>query len=203
MREQSRVRQPSRPKRSISTAPHAAQSRKYPLPKSADRSTLEAQSPPHTVSHTSHPPVAEPPTIFKLVLPSRLGAEKLVRHTLAWLLPRLGFDASRTADIQTAASEACINAIEHGNQESADLQVNVILSVTPECLDVVVSDDGAFDYRASDCPPATIEQKVAGLAPARGMGLMLMRALVDEVGFLPDTAGQGNCCRLRVYRGHA
>ena len=142
-------------------------------------------------------------TSFELLIPNELGSEKLVRQTLAWLLPRLGFEGARIADVQTAVSEACINAIEHGNDGLPDRRVRVTLGYTREQFYALIADEGVRCCDLSITSPATISQKIAGLAPARGMGLQMMRALVDEVGFLPPEAGQGNRCWLRVHRPHA
>ena len=138
---------------------------------------------------------------IELSLPSQLGYEKLVRQTIAWLTRRGELAAARIADLQTAVSEACINAIEHGNQALASLRLNVTLRLTPEYLEVVVRDTGVKRLLPPMAPPASIEQKLAGLAPARGMGLMLMRQLVDEVDFAAEEPEQGNYVRLRIYQG--
>ena len=139
-------------------------------------------------------------TSFELALPSELGCEKLVRHVIAWLAPRLHFSAARTADIQTAVSEACINAIEHGNQGRADLRITVVFTVTPTHLEVIVADAGLAIYHAAESPPVSIHEKVGAGAPARGMGLLLIRPLVDEAEFLSPVPGQGNRFRLRFCR---
>ncbi len=138
-------------------------------------------------------------TAFELSLPSELGYEKLVRHTVAWLGSQLHFDAARIADLQTALSEACINAIEHGNRRQPGRRVGVAFSVTSTHLEAVVADEGICRYRPSETC-ASIEQKLAGLAPERGMGLMLIGNLVDEAGFLPARRGRGNRYRMRMYR---
>lgn len=137
-------------------------------------------------------------TTIELSLPSELGYEKLARQTVAWIGPRLGLDAARVADMQTALSEACINAIEHGNANLADRRVEVIFHYSAGHLDAVIADEGVQPYE--ECgPPATIDQKIAGLAPARGMGLMLIDQLVDEAGFLPADDARGNRYWMRVY----
>ncbi len=136
---------------------------------------------------------------IKLSLPSELGYEKLVRHTISWLANRLQLPSSRMADMQTAVSEACINAIEHGNQALSRLRVKVTLTVTAEYFEAVVADQAAAPFRPPAAPPATIQDKIAGVAPARGMGLMLIEGLVDECGFLAEEPGFGNRFRLRIY----
>jgi len=137
---------------------------------------------------------------IELSLPSELGYEKLVRQTISWLAPHLRLAAARVADLQTAVSEACINAIEHGNQLLAHLRLHVTIRVAPTYLEVVVADEGIVRFRPPAAPAAAIEDKLAGLTPARGMGLMLMQQLVDEADFLADERGTGNGVRLRIYR---
>ena len=139
-------------------------------------------------------------TYCELSLPSKLGYEKLVRHVIGWLGPSLHFSAARIADIKPAVSEACINAIEHGNQGRADLRITVTFAGTPSQLEVVVADAGISMYQAGGSPPASIQEKVTAGARPRGMGLLLIRPLVDEAEFLPPEPGQGNRFRLRFAR---
>jgi serine/threonine-protein kinase RsbW len=142
----------------------------------------------------------EQATTIELSLPSQLGYEKLVRQAISWLAPHLQLAAARVADLQTAVSEACINAIEHGNQLLSHLRLDVTFHVTDTYLEVVVADEGVVSFRAPATPPAPIEAKLAGLAPARRMGLLLMEQLVDEADFAAGEAGEGNRVRLRIYR---
>ncbi len=142
---------------------------------------------------------AERAATIELSLPSELGYEKLVRQMVVWLAQRLEVAAATIANIQTALSEACINAIEHGNQALARLRVGVAMTVTPEYFEAIVSDAGISPFCPPEQPPASMEQKLAGLAPARGMGLMLIHQLVDEAGFLACEPGEGNRFRMRIY----
>lgn len=136
---------------------------------------------------------------IELSLPSELGYEKMVRQMISRLASQLHLAAARTADLQTAASEACINAIEHGNRMLKHLRLNVTLHLTRTYLEVVVVDEGLTRLLPPSTPPASIEEKLAGLATARGMGLLLMQQLVDEADFLCSEPGKGNCVRLRIY----
>jgi serine/threonine-protein kinase RsbW len=138
-------------------------------------------------------------TSIELSVPSKLGHEVVARQLVGWLGRRLGWDGARVADVQTAVSEACINAIEHGNLGIPDCRVIVAFLCQQSYLDVIVSDEGRQPYHFNGAAPASIEQKMAGLASPRGMGLMLMAQLVDEAGFLPTQPGGGNRYRLRVY----
>lgn len=111
-------------------------------------------------------------------IPSELGFEKVAMSTAASMAALMGFSSERIEDLKTAVAEACINAIEHGNQLDANLNVGVILSTTDDELEIKVMDDGA----GMDHKPAVpdIDRKMAGEEHARGMGMFLIQALVDE-----------------------
>ncbi len=136
---------------------------------------------------------------IELMFPSELGYEKIARDAIGTLATRMGFDAERVEDLRTALSEACINAIEHGNQRQSHLRIHIACTISANRLVIVVSDEGLRFHPASLNEPASIEEKLAGLASARGMGLMLIGQLVDECGFLPSRPGQGNHFRLAIY----
>ena len=136
---------------------------------------------------------------FALSLPSQLGSEKLVRHLLTWLLPQVELAPARSADLQTAVSEACINAIEHGNQGRPGCRVQVEVRMTPSYVEAVVTDEGRCCAQRPT-RAATMTEKVAGEAPPRGMGLLLIEQLVDESAFVPVRPECGTQMRLRQYR---
>ncbi len=121
-------------------------------------------------------------------LPSRLGYEKIAMSTAASMAKLMGFSEDRIEDLKTAVAEACINAIEHGNQVNASVPVGIVLSIHPGELEVKVMDDG----NGIDAPPSQpdIDRKMTGEEEARGMGMFLIQALVDEVEWVPRTEGQ-------------
>ena len=65
-------------------------------------------------------------------LPSELGYEKVAMSTAASMASLMGFSIDRIEDLKTAVAEACINAIEHGNQLNDSLAVGVVLSSTED-----------------------------------------------------------------------
>jgi serine/threonine-protein kinase RsbW len=136
-----------------------------------------------------------------LFIPSELGYEKVARDAVAAFARRLGFDRERIEDLKTALGEACINAIEHGNAYAPGLRVEVRCTCENERLTVEILDRGVKHYEGHGSP-AQIEQKMLGLAPRRGMGLMLIAQLVDESSFDHSPEG-GNIFRFALYRRHA
>lgn len=138
-----------------------------------------------------------PQQSIELYIPSELGYEKVARETVAAFARRFGVDRERIEDLKTALGEACINAIEHGNAYAPGLRVGVHCVCEGERLTVEIHDRGLKHY-SGHSPPARIEQKMLGLAPLRGMGLLLIAELVDESGFSESPDG-GNVFRLALH----
>jgi serine/threonine-protein kinase RsbW len=82
-------------------------------------------------------------------------------------------------NILVALTEAVNNAIHHGNKLDAGKQVTVVYSVTPEKLDISVTDQGpGFDF--NNLPDPTNPEN---LEKPNGRGVFLMRNLADHVDF--------------------
>ena len=111
-------------------------------------------------------------------IPSELGFEKVAMSTAASMAALMGFTHDRIDDLKTAIGEACINAIEHGNQLNDSLRVMVVLSTSDDELEVKVIDDGSGVSKTPMSPD--IDRKMLGEEDPRGMGMFLIQALVDE-----------------------
>lgn len=111
-------------------------------------------------------------------LPSELGFEKVAMSTAAGMAELMGFSKERIEDLKTAVAEACINAIEHGNQFNHAVRVGVVLSSKEDELEVKVIDDGRGVSARPSSP--NMERKMAGEEDPRGMGMFLIEALVDK-----------------------
>jgi serine/threonine-protein kinase RsbW len=134
---------------------------------------------------------------MELSLPSELGYEVIARDAVAAFARRLGVSVERIEDLKTALSEACINAIEHGNSLKPNLRVQIYCRVEENQLVIEVIDHGVSAFTPKG-EPLTIKDKIAGAGSFRGMGLMLISQLCDEAGFVPR--GSGNCFRFAFYR---
>ncbi len=129
-------------------------------------------------------------------LPSRLGFEKVAMSTAASMAKLMGFSEDRIEDLKTAVGEACINAIEHGNHMDASIPVGVVLSMFPGELEVKVHDDG--NGMSSTPVKPDIDRKMTGEDEARGMGMFLIQALVDEVEWVPSSVQGKSFVRLVI-----
>ena len=122
---------------------------------------------------------ADQANVIQLQIPSRLGFEKIAMNAAADVARSMGFAEERIEDLKMAVAEACINAIEHGNNLDASLPVGVVLSIDDDSLEVEVRDRG----NGVETSPATpdIDKKMNEEEHARGMGMFLIESLMDEV----------------------
>jgi serine/threonine-protein kinase RsbW len=132
---------------------------------------------------------------IELRLPSRLGFEKIAMNTAASVGRIMGFSEDRIEDLKTAIAEACINAIEHGNKLDEALLVGVTLSMTPDSLEVRVLDAGTGPKFPVEVPD--IDKKMHEEQQARGMGMFLIQALVDEAEWVSSPT-DGSYARLVI-----
>jgi serine/threonine-protein kinase RsbW len=135
-------------------------------------------------------------TSVEVRIPSRLGFEKVAMGTAASVAQLMGFPGDRIEDLKTAVAEACINAMEHGNQLNEKLSVGVILSASDDELEVKVLDNGAGIAGQPHQPD--IDRKVHGEEDPRGMGMFLIQALVDEAEWVRVSTGKGSYVRLVI-----
>ena len=135
-------------------------------------------------------------TIVELRLPTHLGYEKVAMSTAASLAKLRGFPEDRIEDLKTAVAEACINAIEHGNRLNEKLSVGVVLRADPDSLEVKVIDDGSGIKKQPAKPD--IDRKMHGEEDARGMGMFLIQALVDEAEWVAGLDGKSSYVRLLI-----
>jgi serine/threonine-protein kinase RsbW len=138
--------------------------------------------------------------VVELRIPSELGYEKIAREAVATVARRLDFDEEKTEDIKTAISEACTNAIRYGGGADARMKVVVILTANEEKLDILIKDPGASGAPPEDVNIPDIDGMVEGTARLGGMGLYIIRELVDEAEFVEDDEDGGNQFRMVIYR---
>ena len=133
---------------------------------------------------------------IELRLPSRLGYEKVAMNTAASVARLMGFGDDRVEDLKTAVAEACINAMEHGNRLDETLTVGVILSMDEDSLEVKVTDTGEGPKGTTAAPD--IDKKMHGEEDARGMGMFLIQALVDEAEWVSSPPA-GSYARMVIH----
>ncbi|MHC1744615.1 MAG: ATP-binding protein [Syntrophobacteraceae bacterium] len=126
-------------------------------------------------------------------LPNKMGYERVAMECSASFAKIVGLGRERIEDLKTAVAEACLNAMEHGNKGRADARVIVTMNFDHCTFSITVMDEGAGAVELPEEPD--IEKKIEQLQTPRGLGIFLIRKLVDEVEFNKLT-DQGNVVRM-------
>lgn len=117
---------------------------------------------------------------------SEFGQEKRISAEIARLSEICPFFADRLDDMMTAVTEACLNALEHGNKLDRRQRVRVQVRLSAAKAVYRVLDEGSgFDYEQWDearLAKTKVSDKLHEENP-RGWGLKLMSALADRVRF--------------------
>jgi serine/threonine-protein kinase RsbW len=128
-------------------------------------------------------------------LPNKLGYERVAMECSASLAKIAGLGKERIEDLKTAVSEACLNAIEHGNKGRPDARVIITMNFEEDEFNVSVMDEGEG---IADMPAMPdIEKKVGELETPRGLGIFLMKQLTDLVEFNAEGDG-GHVVRMVI-----
>lgn len=122
---------------------------------------------------------ARPASEFELVIPVEDEAELIAARTAEQIARAADFDAEAINQIKTALIEACINAAEHS--DSPDKKIYQHFAIANDKLIITVSNKGKTFGRANgQSTPSVATRPGKG---ARGRGLQIIRALMDEVRF--------------------
>ena len=129
----------------------------------------------------------------RLTFPAKADYLLLARLALSGLARELPMGDDLLADLKLAVTEACGNAVRHA-YAGGDGTITVVFLVTGDRLDMIVEDQGVgLD---------TLELEAA--APCSvplesGMGMPIIRAIVDELEVGRGADGQGTVLRMTKY----
>jgi serine/threonine-protein kinase RsbW len=128
-------------------------------------------------------------------LPNQLGYERIAMQCAASFAKIVGFMPERVEDLKTAVSEACLNAMEHGNKCHPDKRVVITMNYEEGVFSVTVVDEGEGIEVLPEDPD--IEEKIENLETPRGLGIFLIKNLVDQVEFNKMT-NEGHMVRMEI-----
>ena len=130
---------------------------------------------------------------IEISLPSKNGYERIAMECSATFAKTVGFPRERVEDLKTAVSEACLNAMEHGNKLVPDARVVVTMIYEDGILSVSVVDEGKGIEVIPEEP--NVLQKIGNLQSPQGLGIFLIKRLVDQVEFNKMT-NEGHMVRM-------
>jgi serine/threonine-protein kinase RsbW len=132
---------------------------------------------------------------IEINLPSKIGYERVAMASSATLARMGGLVAARIEDLKSAVAEACINAMQHGNNWRPEARVVVSMNLSDDRFIVSVTDQGDGVPEVPEYPGITkiIEEN----ASPRGLGVFMIQRLVDKVRF-NQTADGGHMMTMEI-----
>jgi serine/threonine-protein kinase RsbW len=124
----------------------------------------------------------------KLTFPAKADYLLLARLALSGLGRGLSLDEESLADLKLAVTEACGNVVRHA-YKSSEGSVRVVYVVGDGRLEMIVEDQGTGMAPGADEPRP-------GAPPESGMGLSIIRAVVDELEVRNGADGRGTVVRM-------
>ena len=125
-----------------------------------------------------------PRRLDAFTLPSEPGNERLALAGVAESVAGLKLPQAR---LKTAVAEATMNAIEHGNQNRAEILVEVEVTQAGDEIVGSITDQGGEAHPDPGNPeePDLLKKLDGGQSP-RGWGLFLIRNMVDAMDVTTD-----------------
>ena len=131
------------------------------------------------------------PGVVTLTMPARTEYLILARLALAGIAREIAMSESVLADLKLAVTEACGNVARHA-YPSAPGMVRIRFEATDGSIEIAVEDDGTGSVAAGS------DGRMDGRVPREeGMGLAIIRAVVDELEIVPRGDAAGTVVRMR------
>lgn len=137
--------------------------------------------------------------VLELDVPSSPEFIAIVRLVVASVAgARRALADERVDDLKLAVSEACTNAIEANRSLHPGAPVHVEVWESPDRLEVCIDDSGpGFDPDKLQFPPPITDPERLNFE--RGLGIPLIRTLVDNAAFVRKDGGTS--VRMTVFGG--
>jgi anti-sigma regulatory factor (Ser/Thr protein kinase) len=134
--------------------------------------------------------------VVHLSFPAKADYLLLARLALAGVARNVPLEAEALADLKLAVTEACGNSVRHAYPEG-DGPVTVAYVTTPDRLELIVEDEG-LGLDVSDL--AELPDDFSDVRPvAGGMGMAIIRTIVDELEIGEGPGGRGTSVRMTKY----
>jgi serine/threonine-protein kinase RsbW len=127
----------------------------------------------------------------KLTIPAKADYLVLCRLVLSGIAMQTPMSDIELADLKLAVTEVCGNAVQHAVTAAPGV-VRIVYRVEPGAIEVLVEDGGTGAAFPDVDDAAIIEGPVES-----GMGLSIVRAVMDEVVLEDGSNAQGTVVRMR------
>jgi serine/threonine-protein kinase RsbW len=131
--------------------------------------------------------------VVRLTFPAKAEYLLLARLALSGLARELRLGDELVADLKLAVTEACGNAVRHA-YSGVEGDVSVVFRIDDSRLHMTVEDHGD-GIRAPESPDDEAAAELSGPVES-GMGMPIIRAIVDELAVEQGSDGRGTVVRM-------
>jgi anti-sigma regulatory factor (Ser/Thr protein kinase) len=153
------------------------------MPKAPDAKTKKAEQPPARRS------------MLELRLPSDTRYLHMVRELARRLAESTGFEPLEAEKIAMAVDEATTNVMQHAYKGAEDREIEIHFDPEGESLDVLILHDGE-PLGQVPMPGFDLDKLVAERRKG-GMGIYIMRQMMDDLRFGKAGSGKNMCVMVR------
>jgi serine/threonine-protein kinase RsbW len=138
-------------------------------------------------------------TVVRLSFPAKPDYLLLARLALAGVARSLPVGPELLADLKLAVTEACGNAVRHA-YGAGEGSVDLAFVLADDRLEMIVEDEGAgiglpVEELIAETPEAALSEDGAH----GGMGMAIIRAIVDELDVHDGRGGRGTVVHMTKY----
>jgi serine/threonine-protein kinase RsbW len=118
---------------------------------------------------------------FKIKFPSRTDNLEVIRDFIQRIALKAGFIQEDADQISLAVDEACTNIIKHAHDFNPRKMIDLAVVYDTKQIEIIITDKGkGFDPKMLKKPDLS---KYIHEAKMGGLGIHLMRTLMDEVNY--------------------
>ena len=130
-------------------------------------------------------------SVVRLTFPAKADYLLLARLALSGVVRHVRLGEEQLADLKLAVTEACGNAVRHA-YDGQEGPVGLAFVVSDERLVMIVEDqgEGMGDVEPAEPADGPLES---------GMGMTIIRTIVDELDVGPGADGRGTVVRMTKY----
>jgi serine/threonine-protein kinase RsbW len=138
-------------------------------------------------------------TVVHLSFPAKPDYLLLARLALAGVARSLPVGPELLADLKLAVTEACGNAVRHAyGADEGSVDVEFVLA--GDRLEMIVEDRGSgIGLRAEQLGTESPAEAIVGNPADGGMGMAIIRAIVDELDVREGEGGRGTVVHMTKY----
>jgi serine/threonine-protein kinase RsbW len=131
--------------------------------------------------------------VIELKIPAEPEYLLVARLTLSGIATRMNFGFDEIEDLKIAIAEACTNAIQHAYKNGNHRRIDIKFFIEEDKLRIEVEDmgKGFQPEKIKKLPEDLLEKE-------RGLGIFLIKSLVDEVEF--ESSKKGTVVKMIKYK---